>query len=87
MIGIPSRRTPTADEGDDALTMGLLAAHIPLTLLLDLAETFGPPSHQILESEGHEIEVPLMRTDEDSPAPHGGETSPPESAADASFEA
>ncbi len=31
--------------------MDLLAAHIPLTLLLDLAENFGPPSQEILQSE------------------------------------
>jgi len=31
--------------------MHLLAAGIPLTLLLDLAENFGPPSTQILEAE------------------------------------
>lgn len=64
MIGSPSRsdnRSEPAATADcdsaapdawtDALAMGLLQAHIPLTLLLDLAETFGPPSQQILESE------------------------------------
>lgn len=35
----------------DALAMHLLAAHIPLTLLLDLAENFGPPSTQISATE------------------------------------
>ncbi|HEV7208602.1 MAG TPA: hypothetical protein VGN54_07675 [Mycobacteriales bacterium] len=33
------------------LSMSLLAAGIPLTLLLDLAESFGPPSADILAGE------------------------------------
>lgn len=39
--------------GDRAadLSMSLLAAGIPLTLLLDLAENFGPPSADILAAE------------------------------------
>jgi len=39
------------DQVADELPMNLLAAGIPLTLLLDLAENFGPPSSQIPEAE------------------------------------
>jgi|GEM_PF-6096841 len=49
-------RAEPFDDPDDELPMHLLAAGIPLTLLLDLAENFGPPSHQILESEVDEPE-------------------------------
>jgi len=38
-------------SAEDDLSMSLLAAGIPLTLLLDLAESFGPPSAQILAGE------------------------------------
>ena len=41
----------SVDHSADDLPMNLLAAGIPLTLLLDLAENFGPPSSQILEAE------------------------------------
>ena len=41
----------SVDQGADELPMNLLAAGIPLTLLLDLAENFGPPSSEILEAE------------------------------------
>jgi hypothetical protein len=44
-----SARVDEIAAGD--LPMNLLAAGIPLTLLLDLAENFGPPSNQILEAE------------------------------------
>jgi hypothetical protein len=87
VIGTPSRRNSGVDEGDDALTMDLLAAHIPITLLLDLAETFGPPSRQILESEGHEAEVPVMREGDGSGDPSPLRTSPAGSPPDASIEA
>lgn len=36
----------------DSIAMRMLAAGIPLTLLLDLAEAFGPPSAEILVEEG-----------------------------------
>lgn len=45
----------------DELTMSLLAAGIPLTLLLDLAESFGPPSAAILAEEGTEIDLVPLR--------------------------
>jgi hypothetical protein len=44
-------RENRADSPAEELPMHLLAAGIPLTLLLDLAENFGPPSTQILEAE------------------------------------
>ena len=53
---------PTADEvpvpttGDEAAeaetVMDLLAEHVPLALLADLAEPDGPVSQEILEAEG-----------------------------------
>jgi hypothetical protein len=46
----PVDRSANENTADD-LPMNLLAAGIPLTLLLDLAENFGPPSNQILEAE------------------------------------
>jgi hypothetical protein len=58
----PDASTPGADQlgnpshlAVDELPMNLLAAGIPLTLLLDLAENFGPPSAQILAAE-HEAD-------------------------------
>ena len=47
---------------DGRLAMRLLAAGIPLTLLLDLAENFGPPSVQILceETADDSWVVPLV---------------------------
>lgn len=39
------------DEGD-ARVMGLLSEHVPLSLLVDLADPDGPASDEILQSEG-----------------------------------
>lgn len=55
-VSVPVERTAVERrvrdcETVDALAMHLLAAHIPLTLLLDLAENFGPPSTQISATE------------------------------------
>ena len=40
---------PTTAEND---LMGLLAEHVPLALLADLVVASGPPSTEILQSEG-----------------------------------
>ncbi|HVV29544.1 MAG TPA: hypothetical protein VHC41_01565 [Mycobacteriales bacterium] len=47
--------TAASEAAARTLAMSLLAAHIPLTLLLDLAENFGPPSAQILASESEPV--------------------------------
>ena len=39
---------------DDTAAGALLAAHVPLSLLFDLAEPFGPDSCSLLEDEGGE---------------------------------
>jgi hypothetical protein len=39
------------DEGDQRV-MGLLSEHVPLSLLVDLADPEGPASDEILQSEG-----------------------------------
>lgn len=54
---------------DDRLAMGLLAAHIPLTLLLDLAETFGPPSRDIFTNEDCDGAARWLPQARDSAAP------------------
>lgn len=46
-IRIPDQRTDDADRQG----MDLLAAHVPLTLLIDLAEAPGPASDDILDNE------------------------------------
>lgn len=43
-----------APDASDELAMGMLGAGIPLTLVLDLAESFGPPSAEILATEDPE---------------------------------
>jgi len=47
----PSSDTDVTDEGDQRV-MGLLSEHVPLSLLVDLAEPDGPASDEILQSEG-----------------------------------
>jgi hypothetical protein len=47
----PSSDTDVTDEGD-ARVMGLLSEHVPLSLLVDLADPEGPASDEILQSEG-----------------------------------
>lgn len=49
MATLPFDRRPLPTG--EPLPMRLLAAGIPLTLLLDLAESFGPPSGDILRDE------------------------------------
>lgn len=87
MIDSPIRRDSDANEGEEALTMGLLAAHIPLTLLLDLAETFGPPSHDIFEDEGQVPAPRMTHPEEKAPDQSPLRTSPDRPSVDASFEA
>jgi hypothetical protein len=87
VIHSPARPNDDAEENDEALTMGLLAAHIPLTLLLDLAETFGPPSHEILEDEGHLPEPRMTHPEENNPDPLPLRTSPQRPSVDAPIEA
>jgi hypothetical protein len=49
-MSTPVLDTPVTRVADD-FAMRLLSDHIPLTLLLDLAEQFGPPSGDILRNE------------------------------------
>lgn len=44
--------TATRTDGS-ALVMGLLARHVPLSLLVDLADPFGPHSSDLYEAERH----------------------------------
>ena len=47
----PAGETDVTDEGD-ARVMGLLSEHVPLSLLVDLADPEGPASDEILQAEG-----------------------------------
>ena len=47
--GAESGDPPTTAQSD---LMGLLAEHVPLALLADLVVASGPPSTEILQSEG-----------------------------------
>ena len=47
----PGSEPAITDEGD-ARVMGLLSEHVPLSLLVDLADPEGPASNEILQSEG-----------------------------------
>ncbi len=62
----------SADAAADSETvMGLLAEHVPLALLADLAAPDGPVSQEILESEGLPADAWWEAADEVSSA-HGG---------------
>ena len=62
---------PTTAEND---LMGLLAEHVPLALLADLVVPSGPPSTEILQSEGLP-DVPWWEMpDGDRRKPSGDET-------------
>ncbi|MHB8340918.1 MAG: hypothetical protein ACYDB7_07045 [Mycobacteriales bacterium] len=50
-MAVPVLETPIMTVAD-SFAMRMLADGIPLTLLLDLAEQFGPPSVDILRAEG-----------------------------------
>jgi hypothetical protein len=51
--GAPAERGAKAAAKQDAdSVMGLLAEHVPLALLADLAVADGPVSQEILETEG-----------------------------------
>ncbi|WP_066581754.1 hypothetical protein [Cellulomonas timonensis] len=53
VLGAPSPVDPAAPAaGAPAAVMDLLAEHVPLALLADLAAVDGPVSQAILESEG-----------------------------------
>lgn len=52
-LAAPTESGPAPEQ---SLPMRLLAAGIPLTLLLDLAEQFGPPSRDILRAEHGDAE-------------------------------
>ncbi|MDM8083667.1 hypothetical protein QUV83_02670 [Cellulomonas cellasea] len=53
LLGSPGAAATTLpDGGAPAAVMGLLAEHVPLALLADLAAVDGPVSQAILESEG-----------------------------------
>lgn len=57
-ISVPTQRGTAAggeDQGHDIL--GLLAAGIPLTLLIDLAPPSGPDSRLIFDAERVEVEM------------------------------
>lgn len=43
---------PDSTDQGDARVMGLLSEHVPLSLLVDLADPDGPASNEILRSEG-----------------------------------
>ncbi len=57
-VVVPAQRA--SDAGGDG-PLGLLAAGIPLTLLLDLADPAGPDSQAICTSEGGDISWLLGR--------------------------
>ncbi len=46
------RTEPAVTDEGDARVMGLLSEHVPLSLLVDLADPDGPASDEILQSEG-----------------------------------
>jgi hypothetical protein len=50
----------TAVRNDDRV-MGLLAAGVPLTLLIDLVDPLGPPSREILLHESGDAPNPPLR--------------------------
>lgn len=52
-MAVPVLETPIMPVAD-SFAMRMLQAGIPLTLLLDLAEQFGPPSVDILRAEGND---------------------------------
>lgn len=49
------RETAPVDPAPSTV-MGLLHEHVPLALLLDVAEPAGPSSEEILESEGRPVD-------------------------------
>ncbi len=52
MADTSSTEWPADASADSDTVMGLLAEHVPLALLADLAAPGGPVSQEILESEG-----------------------------------
>lgn len=48
---MPLSLTGPTDQSANSLPMRMLAAGVPLTLLMDLAEAFGPPSASIMTEE------------------------------------
>jgi hypothetical protein len=43
---------PLQTQADDELVMTILQEHVPLSLLVDLTDTAGPKSAEILAEEG-----------------------------------
>ncbi len=48
--------TRLGEEPTDDEIMDLLAEHVPLSLLMDLALPAGPPSSEVLQAEGLPVE-------------------------------
>jgi hypothetical protein len=51
MVRAAERTQPTDDPFADQLGMHLLADHVPLTLLVDLAVRSGPTSEELIRTE------------------------------------
>lgn len=60
--------TPSTGAHDPGSVMDLLAEHVPLALLADLAAPDGPVSQEILETEGLPDDA-WWETEEGDPAP------------------
>jgi hypothetical protein len=43
---------PPQPDGEEEVVMSILQGHVPLALLVDLTDTAGPPSAEILAEEG-----------------------------------
>jgi hypothetical protein len=43
---------PLETKEEDVLVMGMLQEHVPISLLVDLTDTAGPESAEILAEEG-----------------------------------
>jgi hypothetical protein len=49
---VSTQPDPLETPEEDVLVMGMLQEHVPLSLLIDLTDTAGPESTEILAEEG-----------------------------------
>jgi hypothetical protein len=55
-----SAQVPSTSRTSSAFVMDLLSRHVPLLLLLDLADPYGPHSTELFEDEGPRALVRML---------------------------
>lgn len=71
--GVPAKQAASAAAKQEAdSVMGLLAEHVPLALLADLAAPDGPVSQEILETEGLPADAWWETNDDESKPDEAG---------------